>query len=299
MEYVPLFSPANRDILDSLSSSELPNNQLSGTIPDIFTSLVHLKSLLVNNNTKLTGSMPLTIRNTSLTHIDLSNTSINLCKTTFPGSSPFQAASVCQIDNLSTCGCSMLWATCQGAIHCVSDKCLGAQPHDEFYCTERGWTADRDVFMESETLTLYGPTFVNGTLHSLGTINFRGLDAQLTVANADLQGTAHVILAESDLKRIVKEGVHNNIVLQGVGVSSVDMETEYAASCYQARSTIVITPIGRAANGAKIYQASLTYSGFWSACAMWTIPVHGVFHALLLAAGIGLVVWTYCRPGSR
>ena len=258
-----------------------------------------MASLNVSGNPHLTGAVPLSIRNTSLTHVDFSDTSLNLCKTTFPGASPFQSAAVCQIGGLSTCGCSLLWTSCTGGFHCSPANCEGPPPYASFYCTERGWVSDSNVVLENgENLTIYGPTIVKGLVSTTGTVIFMGLDAQLTVDTADLQ-FAHVILSAADLTRIVKEGVHNNIVLEGVGVASIDMDTEYAASCYQARSSIEITSIGRSPSKAKIYRASLNYSGFWSACAVWTIPFHGVIHGVLLAGGVGFIVWTYCKPSRR
>lgn len=150
----------------------------------------------------------------------------------------------------------------------------------------------------NQNLTLYGPTRINGLLSTGGSIIFMGLDAQLSVTMADVS-YAKVILSEQDLKRIVKESVLSDEVFVGAGVGAIDLDTEYAASCYQARSSFETETIGRDANDNKVVRAYLVYSGFWSACATWTIPVHAVIHTLILAGGVAFVIWTYCISRSR
>lgn len=256
---------------------------------------------LVNDN-PLEGPIPPSLMRPSLTAISLSRTNLQLCNPAIPATTRYTFGSLayCDVSGMVSCGCSSLWAGCAGAVHCPDSQCYGAKPWPSFYCAENGWRYDSDLVIPSgANITLVGETHIMGTLSmdKLSTLKFQGLEPTLYLTSCADVVKAEVSISEEDLKKIIasKASVYvDTLMLAPCGVATIFTTSSIAPGCKQARSNVVVD---RSPEG--IWSIGVEYTGYYSACATWTIPVLGAIHALFVAAGIGYLVITYCRPGSR
>lgn len=288
-------------ILTRNFDSNLRHNHFSGLIPDVFHSSTHLMYFLVDENS-FEGPIPASLLRPSLVAISLTRNNIQLCNPTIPASTSFTFGSLafCDVSGLVSCGCSSLWAGCAGAIHCPDNQCYGAKPWPTFYCAENGWRYDSDLVIPSgSNMTLVGETHIMGTLSmdQLSTLKFEGLEPTLFLTKCADVVQAEVFISEDDLNKIIasKSSVFvDTLMLAPCGVATISITSSIAPGCKQARSSITVnkSPQG-------IWSIGVEYTGYYSACATWTIPVIGAIHILLIAAGIGYLGMTYCRPGFR
>lgn len=246
----------------------------------------------VSGNTGLNGPVPVSLEN--VVSLDLSNTNLELCKTSFKQSSPWTDSSSCDIAGRPICGCGAVWRNCRGGIGCSDKDCPTPKPHHTFYCLNPEWVSDEDVTLErGKNISFYGPAYVYGVLTVPSYVQLHGLDAVLTLTQDPDIGHLEAHLSEADLKKVSAAGNVRQLLLVGPGVGSLDTSAVFAPSCHKARSSVSIEAAYQ--QGDKMFlRVSLNYDGFWSACAAWTIPVHAVFHALILAAAIAFTIWTRC-----
>jgi hypothetical protein len=293
--------PPEIGAMTKIRDLDLRNNRFSGSIPDVFATKEHLMYFMVSNN-RLQGDFPASLASAPLLALSIGRNEIHLCNPALTSLADlsFGDLPVCDVSGLSSCGCSKLWAGCNGPTHCADSSCIGSKPWPLFYCAEDGWRSDVSIQVPSgQNLTLTGTTWIKGVL-SMGptsTLKFQGLSPTLHLTGCADVIYAEVEITEEDLKTVIASQSStyvDTLMTAPCGVATVEVSSKISPGCKQARSSIITN---REEDGT--FSMSVEYTGFYSACAVWTIPFMGTVHAIVIAIGIAYLVVTYCRPGYR
>jgi hypothetical protein len=123
-----------------------------------------------------------------------------------------------------------------------------------------------------------------------------GLEPTLTLTGCADVEHLDVLVDEANLKKIVAspQGVYTDVlVVSRCGVGTIQVTTDIAPSCREARWN---TNVKR---GDGQFTLEIVYTGFYAACATWSIPVLAALQSLVLAGAIFYVIMSHCRPCGR
>jgi len=154
-----------------------------------------------------------------------------------------------------------------------------------------------DVTIPAGTnLTLFGSAYVAGsiTMPESTVLKFIGLEPTLYVEKCASIDTTEIDVSEENLKTIVnsRQSVYIDLlIISSCGAGTINVKSNIAPSCRQARMSIMTDK-----TASDMYSVAVEYTGFYSACATWTIPVLGVIHAIVFAAAVAYVVFNNCAP---